>query len=324
MSDNNSKSLLSYIPVVGGLIDSIGNWFSGRKNRKHQERMNQLNIQHQKEINQQNIDWARENYEMSRKDAIEFWDMQNKYNLPSAEMDRMREAGLNPHLIYGTGTTASRAGSIDSPEFQTPNLEAPALRNVNHEGLPGVGSILSHQLMAAQVEKTRAEAENIDVHKETKAIDLAVKKNLGLERLERNLQYKMAGENYKNTRMIRETEAWIMSAFGQSGDDSIHTDILGSYELNKGTPLVRDLSEGFRQNELINKAKEAGIANTVQMLENLKKRAILYDDDHALKEIQKNVQDFSSRMRDLGIGPESTQFLAVIVSLLNSIFGNIK
>ena len=30
----------------------------------------------------------------------EMWDYQNKYNLPSAQMQRLKEAGLNPALMY--------------------------------------------------------------------------------------------------------------------------------------------------------------------------------------------------------------------------------
>jgi len=34
------------------------------------------------------------------------WNKQNEYNSPEAQMNRFKEAGLNPNLIYGQGTTA--------------------------------------------------------------------------------------------------------------------------------------------------------------------------------------------------------------------------
>lgn len=53
------------------------------------------------------------------KRAIKFWHMQNKYNHPSAQMARLREAGLNPNLIYG-GSTGQAAGLADQPDAPPP------------------------------------------------------------------------------------------------------------------------------------------------------------------------------------------------------------
>lgn len=43
-----------------------------------------------------------------------FWTLQNEYNDPSAQMARLRKAGLNPNLIYGTSPTSAvgNAGAI--------------------------------------------------------------------------------------------------------------------------------------------------------------------------------------------------------------------
>ena len=38
------------------------------------------------------------------KQNVNFWNMQNKYNTPLAQMQRFKDAGLNPNLIYGKGT----------------------------------------------------------------------------------------------------------------------------------------------------------------------------------------------------------------------------
>lgn len=39
--------------------------------------------------------------------AWQMWNAQNAYNTPSAQMQRFREAGLNPNLIYGQTNTAA-------------------------------------------------------------------------------------------------------------------------------------------------------------------------------------------------------------------------
>lgn len=43
---------------------------------------------------------------------IQAWRMQNEYNHPAQVMQRLKEAGLNPHLIYGKGQATTPAGSI--------------------------------------------------------------------------------------------------------------------------------------------------------------------------------------------------------------------
>lgn len=57
--------------------------------------------------------------------SIDMWNMNNAYNDPSAQMERLKQAGLNPNLVYGSGaqTTASapsapQASSVQAPRFQ--------------------------------------------------------------------------------------------------------------------------------------------------------------------------------------------------------------
>lgn len=51
---------------------------------------------------------------------IEYWNMQNAYNHPSEQMSRLRQANLNPHLIYGTpsGASVGNAGAISQNSMQ--------------------------------------------------------------------------------------------------------------------------------------------------------------------------------------------------------------
>lgn len=48
--------------------------------------------------------------------AIKNWQMQNEYNLPVNQVQRLRDAGLNPYLMYGNGSASTgNAGQISSP-----------------------------------------------------------------------------------------------------------------------------------------------------------------------------------------------------------------
>lgn len=58
-----------------------------------------------------------------RKWALKDWQRENEYNSPKQQMQRLKEAGLNPHLVYGNGATTT-AGSINTSNISTPNYES--------------------------------------------------------------------------------------------------------------------------------------------------------------------------------------------------------
>jgi hypothetical protein len=60
-------------------------------------------------------------YAQQKRDAKKWWDMQNAYNAPAAQMDRFKTAGLNPHLVYGQAT-AGNASPIQGPKLGESNI----------------------------------------------------------------------------------------------------------------------------------------------------------------------------------------------------------
>lgn len=57
---------------------------------------------------------------------LDMWNRQNAYNHPSSQMERLKQAGLNPNLVYGNGVVGNSAGTM--PQYQTPRVQydAPA------------------------------------------------------------------------------------------------------------------------------------------------------------------------------------------------------
>tara|TARA_R110002073_G_scaffold99906_2_gene227844 strand:+ start:612 stop:1388 length:777 start_codon:yes stop_codon:yes gene_type:complete len=57
---------------------------------------------------------GRKSQERANEHNVNFWNMQNEYNSPTSQMQRLREAGLNPNMLYGgpTGTAAGNAEKI--------------------------------------------------------------------------------------------------------------------------------------------------------------------------------------------------------------------
>jgi len=63
----------------------------------------------QKDINRTNINEARQVMAQQREWALSDWDKVNSYNSPSQQMQRYKEAGLNPNLIYGSAQNSPSA-----------------------------------------------------------------------------------------------------------------------------------------------------------------------------------------------------------------------
>ncbi len=92
-------------PVIGNIAGGIGAAISSIGSGRRQRR----NIQEQKKAD-------KELAEYSYSKDLEQWERENAYNTPLSQMGRFREAGLNPHLIYGQGTPDNVQSS--SPKYQ--------------------------------------------------------------------------------------------------------------------------------------------------------------------------------------------------------------
>jgi len=55
----------------------------------------------------------------SRKWSLEMWNRQNAYNTPAAQMQRFRDAGLNPMLMYSQGS-GGLAPAVPDAKFENP------------------------------------------------------------------------------------------------------------------------------------------------------------------------------------------------------------
>lgn len=120
--------------------------------------------------------WNEEQIDKQWKRNLEQWHRENAYNSPVQQVQRMKQAGLNPALAYMNG--GSFVPAATSPE-------AGASR-ANQYGLATqLDPLMMAQvdLMKAQAEDARASARNKDVDSEDKSIDLIVKRELHNEDL---------------------------------------------------------------------------------------------------------------------------------------------
>ena len=69
-----------------------------------------LSYKGQREANKTNIELAQQ----AREHDVDMWNRQNAYNTPEMQMQRLREAGLNPNLMYASGQAST--GNADAPK----------------------------------------------------------------------------------------------------------------------------------------------------------------------------------------------------------------
>lgn len=132
-----------------------------------------FNAMSQGSMNRKTRRFTERMYERQKSDNIEFWRMQNEYNSPRAQMQRLQEAGLNPALMYGRGPGSDSAGSINSPSSPNWSPDAPRVDG------SGLGESLSRyyniEQMKAQTDNTRKLGINYELDAVLKTLDASSK-----------------------------------------------------------------------------------------------------------------------------------------------------
>lgn len=77
-------------------------------------------------MNRKTREFSEKMYGVQRQDALTDWNAQNQYNHPAQQMQRLREAGLNPHLVYGKGAD-NTAAMVRSSSNQSYSPIAPRM-----------------------------------------------------------------------------------------------------------------------------------------------------------------------------------------------------
>lgn len=123
--------------IVGGVTSLIG---SG------------LSYKGQKDTNKTNIQLAKE----GREHDENMWNKQNAYNTPEMQMQRLKEAGLNPNLMYGNGQSST--GNADAPKPAHVATTSNALASFNNNNaIQMLGAYQDWQVKKAQIKNIEEE-----------------------------------------------------------------------------------------------------------------------------------------------------------------------
>lgn len=207
---------LGAIPVVGPLISSGLDLLTGTSAAN---KTNNTNLQIARETNQAQMELAQ--YQADRN--YQLWQENNAYNSPSAQMDRYKEAGLNPNLIYGEGSSSAGNSSSPAEGYQAPTLQRATAVAPRIDSGAIANAFGQSMLMAADIAKKRAEVDNL--HQNTV--------NLQSDNELRQLQIIM--QNYQNSKTRDEAFFWkdLMENRVKS--------LQGSAHLSESNALTNDL-----------------------------------------------------------------------------------
>ena len=137
------------IPVLGGML-GLGSLFNESSNAA-------LAAQVSRENTDKTIQAQKDMAQYAYTKDVEMWDRANAYNNPVQQMARLRDAGLNPMLLYGTGTAASAGNAASSmPHYQAPNLEYKYVPNTPNFGA-AITQFQNLAMMSAQVDNVKAQ-----------------------------------------------------------------------------------------------------------------------------------------------------------------------
>lgn len=153
--------------------------------------------------NKKQREWQEEMYARQRADNLAQWQLQNKYNSPSEQMKRYQEAGLNPNLIYGSGSaSAGNASSIATPSPGSWNPKTPEvnlgsamsayqdtrMRQLQNDNLLAQNTVLTEEALLKQASRNslnvRTALDSMTMAKRPELLQISVDAaKMGLEKL---------------------------------------------------------------------------------------------------------------------------------------------
>jgi len=151
---------------LGSIANTIGNAVQNRKMREYDREMTE--------------------YQYSK--DLEQWHRQNEYNSPEKQMERFGKAGLNPHLIYGKGTSGNATAS---PSYTKPT----AHHDFKPLNVPNmIGQYADLKVKQAQTNNLKEQNLNLQEDRVTKALTNII---LGYKAHLSPHQYKYQTQNFE-------------------------------------------------------------------------------------------------------------------------------
>ena len=214
--------------LIGSIAGAIGQNKIVNKQIEAQKAENQKNREYNMMLARQQNQWN-----------LEQWQRENDYNSPTSQMARMREAGLNPDLMYGQGTTGN---SFSSPEMTSgapsePNDMSAMLskRSFGQTMQQILDKEQQRRMNEAQTEAIRATAREKNTNANATEIESAI------VQAREGREVQLFGLTLRNTQLLGDkTDAEIKSIFQGIENMKKDADRIVS-ETDKNRAFIKDL-----------------------------------------------------------------------------------
>lgn len=186
------------IPAIAGATSLVGGLLGNSSNRSAQNSANRANMELAKYQYSTNVD---------------MWNKQNFYNSPQQQMDRLKNAGLNPNLVYGNGSVVGNTTS-SAPEYKAPHIQA---YTGNNFGISeAAGSALQAYQAQQQVENLKSSNEytktQSDALKNQMTTETLRQAELGLRNARSKFDLDLASELRNNSLEVANQQLLKMKA----------------------------------------------------------------------------------------------------------------
>lgn len=254
--------IASGIQAGAGVIDNIFNLGQAKKQRKWQEQM---------------------------------MDKQNAYNSPIQQMERLKAAGLNPHLVYGSGNAIqSSAGPAAAPGYHQSNFGEVASNYITNRL-----TARQEQNAIAQNENIKQDtikkAEEVNESKSRQILQAAQTADYAIKTAKSGLEYDIAKNLKQNT-----IDTAYQNLENMKTQGSLMVAQTASHIMDL---LVKDSS--IKVNDATISKMSQEIAESKQRIINLKKEGRLKEAEILLKQ-----QEY--KLRSMGLNPNGATWQNVL------------
>lgn len=252
-----------------------------------------VNANNQREMNDQN--WIRQAqmYQQQRADALADRDYNNVYNSPAEQMKRLKAAGLNPNLVYGTGSQVAasqmpRGASPGGPQGIAPRID-----------LSGIGNSFVQMYQMGVMQAQQKSLDSLALLNATRERNEYWKgRSSAAGAILNEAKIPFAGAMAQNASDLLGAQYWKTNVEGNIA--SLHEQILTEL-VQKGQPVQKALNDLLIQQNILNKSDS---------------ERKLIDQKLKTEEFQTQIKDFEARMANGGITKNDPLWLRSLMGLL--------
>lgn len=162
-----SDSSFSSSPVGGLALGTASNLIQGGLGQMWSSFNAKRNWKYQKKAMAKQFDYNIQAADHTFDNQLKAWNLENEYNTPSAQMQRYKDAGLNPLLIYGNQQSGASLNVGQTSGSSLPNVNTSSGNTSDIlSGIDAIQKIIMNQkqadLIQAQIDRLNKATEEID------------------------------------------------------------------------------------------------------------------------------------------------------------------